>query len=275
MAGIHFIGPSPLSYNPPIEAGYDTDAQAFFTAVEGGGDTLTDTEKNAVNTLVLTLKSDGIWNSMQAVYPFVGGTGTSMKWNLKDPRDLDAAYRITWTGTYTYDANGVQGSATQTSQRGDTKYTVNTNSAGDGLHMSMYINAGTADAGYDLGANDGAAGNDEYLLVAGFGNNTLYSRMGGTQITYSGATMPNGFFSSTGTSSTQILYRNGSSVASGGVRVIANSQPIFISNRSGNITQPKDSRYAFVSLGLALDATGHSNLYTAVQAFQTSLSRQV
>lgn len=266
---------SQMQYSEP--AGYDTDAQAFFTAVEGGGDTLTDTEKDAVNTLVVTMKSDGTWSNMQIIYPMVGGTASSMKWNLVDPRDLDAAYRITWNGTWTYSADGVQGAGTSNSQYGDTHYLPNTNSSGDGLHMSMYVNAGTADAGYSLGSNDGADGNGEYQIVSGYGNNTLYTRQGGDQILYSGATMPNGFFSSNGTSSDLRLFRNGTSVAYSSTtsRVIGNDQSFYIGNRGGNVTQPKDDRYAFISFGLAMSSTLHGDLYTAVQAFQTSLSRQV
>jgi len=44
--------------------GFDPDAQAFFTAVTGGGDTLTTTEENAINQLVLDLKSANIWTSL-------------------------------------------------------------------------------------------------------------------------------------------------------------------------------------------------------------------
>ena len=69
--------------SPVVAPVYDTDAQAFFTAVAGGGDTLTTTEKDATNQFVLDLKSAGIWTAMDLIYPFVGGTSTSTKWNLK------------------------------------------------------------------------------------------------------------------------------------------------------------------------------------------------
>ena len=69
--------------------GIDTDAQAFITATG-----ITDnTQKNSINQLVLDLKSYGVWSKIKAIYPFVGGTATTHKFNLKDPRDLDAAYR--------------------------------------------------------------------------------------------------------------------------------------------------------------------------------------
>ena len=37
----------------------------------------------------------------------VGGTATTTKWNLKDPRDSDAAYRLIFKGTPVYASTGV------------------------------------------------------------------------------------------------------------------------------------------------------------------------
>ena len=68
----------------------DPDAIAFLMAAG-----ITDgTQAAAINTLVIRMKADGIWTKMKAIYPFVGGSAASHKWNLKDPRDLDAAYRL-------------------------------------------------------------------------------------------------------------------------------------------------------------------------------------
>jgi hypothetical protein len=67
----------------------DVDALAFIAAAS-----ITDsTQQSAIDTLVKSLKSANIWTKMKALYPFVGGTATTHKFNLKDPRDLDAAYR--------------------------------------------------------------------------------------------------------------------------------------------------------------------------------------
>ena len=91
---------------------YDPDAQAFFTASGLTGAT----NLNAVNQLVLDLKAASIWTKMKAIYPFVGGTAALHKWNLKDPRDLDAAYRLVFNGGWTHNstgalANGINGYA--------------------------------------------------------------------------------------------------------------------------------------------------------------------
>jgi hypothetical protein len=85
----------------------DTDAQAFLTASGITNSTIT----SAINTLVSDLKTNHIWNKMQAIYPFVGGTASTHKWNLKDPRDLDVAFRLTMFGGLVHDSNGVKGNA--------------------------------------------------------------------------------------------------------------------------------------------------------------------
>jgi hypothetical protein len=83
-------------------AAFDPDAQAFITAAG-----ITDnTQKSAINTLVIDMKGYGIWTKMKAIYPMVGGTATTHKWNLKDPQDTDAAYRLSFIGGWTHSSTG-------------------------------------------------------------------------------------------------------------------------------------------------------------------------
>ena len=95
---IHGIIASSISQGPS----YDADAKKF---IDSSG--ITDTiQKRAINTLVVQLKDSSLWSKMICVYPLVGGTASTTKWNLKDPRDLDAAYRITFSGGWTFSNNG-------------------------------------------------------------------------------------------------------------------------------------------------------------------------
>jgi hypothetical protein len=88
--------------NQSNQVSFDTDAQSFITAAS-----LTDTtQTNAVNDLVLDLKAAGLWTKISTLYPMVGGNATSHKFNLKDPRDLDAAYRLVFNGGWTHNTNG-------------------------------------------------------------------------------------------------------------------------------------------------------------------------
>jgi hypothetical protein len=83
---------------------FDPDAQAFIDAA-----VITDTtQKAAINQLVLDLKSANIWTKMLAVYPFVGGSATSHKWNLKNPLDTNAAFRLVFSGGWTHNSLGIK-----------------------------------------------------------------------------------------------------------------------------------------------------------------------
>ena len=87
--------------------GIDPDAQAFITAAGITGET----QQAAIIQLVADLKGTGsttnntdVWSKIYAAYPMSPIddstiTSDSTKFNLKDSRDLDAAFRITWTNT--------------------------------------------------------------------------------------------------------------------------------------------------------------------------------
>ncbi|MGA1049840.1 MAG: hypothetical protein ACO3UU_17695, partial [Minisyncoccia bacterium] len=79
---------------------------AFFTAEAGAGVTLSDTEKTAINTLVVNLKAANIWTKMKALYPFIGSTATSQKFNLINPADTNAAFRLSFQGGWTHSSTG-------------------------------------------------------------------------------------------------------------------------------------------------------------------------
>lgn len=85
---------------------YDPDAQAFFNAETAAGVTLTTTQKDAVNQWVVDAKAAGIWTKFKAVYPMVGGTATAHKFNLKNPADTNAAFRLNFVGGWTHSSNG-------------------------------------------------------------------------------------------------------------------------------------------------------------------------
>ena len=109
-----------IGWRPYVDSGLDVSATAFSNASG-----ITDaTQKSAINTLVKDLKRFGLWSKIKAFYPFVGGTAESHKWNLIDPRDLDAAYRLTFSGGWTHNTSGIKGNNTNTIA--DTKLSLRT-----------------------------------------------------------------------------------------------------------------------------------------------------
>ena len=147
--------------------GIDTDAQAFITAAS-----ITDTtQQSAINTLVTQLKTYGIWTKLKAIYPFVGGTASSHKFNLKDPRDLDAAYRLVFNGGWTHSStgakpNGTTGWAT-TYFNPITQLTIQSSN-----HLSTYLRTNVDEFSVDMGSfQDPGLGYD----IESRWNDVLYS----------------------------------------------------------------------------------------------------
>jgi len=89
---------------------FDKDALAIINTIRDvDGIILTQDERWYVNHIVSGFKAIGVWTKIKALYGFVGGTAATHKWNWKDMRDLDAAYRLTWNGTIIHNVMGVKG----------------------------------------------------------------------------------------------------------------------------------------------------------------------
>ena len=74
--------------------GYTARTTAFLAATG-----ITDTTiANALNAMDLALIAAGLDTKMYALYPIVGGTATTHKYNFMNPADTDAAFRLTFSG---------------------------------------------------------------------------------------------------------------------------------------------------------------------------------
>ena len=129
----------------------DADAQAFITAAA-----ITDpTQQIAINNLVVGMKADGTWTKMKAIYPFVGGTATTHKWNLKDPRDLDAAFRLVFNGGWTHSSTGATPNGTN--GYADTYLVPSTQIASiNSAHISFYSRT-NSNSSCDIGVSNAIA----------------------------------------------------------------------------------------------------------------------
>ncbi len=99
-------------------------------------------QQRAIVQLVRDLKKAQLWTKMKAVYPFVGGTATTHKWNLKDPQDTNAAFRLTFSGGWTHDANGVTGNGTNA--YADTHLAPSTVLTINDHHAGVYVGSDTS-----------------------------------------------------------------------------------------------------------------------------------
>ncbi len=257
---------------------YDTDAQAFFTAVEGGGDVLTTTEKDAVNQLVVDLKADSIWSDILYAYPFVGGTATAHKWNLKDPQDTDAAYRLDFGSVVAHNSSGILGTSNDPNSYGDTHY--NPTAAGATGHtIALYINQGltaTPANEYDYGAFQSPNDN---MISFGFNNKTTkFVCFDATSYkTSTGGTYTNSVFAGSNDGTNSSIYFNGTSL----ITSAQNFDPVNInyyllaSNRPGTCITSETGRGMGMAIAysIGLNGTQHSDLSDAITTCVTSLGR--
>ena len=255
----------------------DSDATAFITAAS-----ITDSRQiTAIQNLVSDLKTNGLWDKMLAVYPIVGGNANSHKYNLKDPRDLDAAYRLDFgTSFVNHDFNGISTNAPDSA----VQPTINTfiqlnliSALTNNIHLSFYSRTNVGDTfGSSKGANVGnTAGNSAFRS---------YPRYGGTwnvNIGDSGTVFPTvsdslGFYIASRTSSTgNTFYKNGflSAITSNTVHLSGISANILLLRLS---TNPDNSRQmAFYSFGSGLTNSEALAYTTIIENYQTTLGRQV
>jgi hypothetical protein len=257
------------------KSSFDPDAQAFITAAA-----ITDpTQQGAINTLVVDLKGYNIWTKMKAIYPIVGGTAPQHKFNLKDPRDLDVAFRLTFSTGWTHSSTGIKGNGT--TAFADSFFNLSTQTTGTNISAGVYIRDNTITAGASFGAVGGVSFEGLQITPKFTDNNTYFGA--NNQITNGSGnfvTDTRGLFvvSKTGGTQTQ-LFRNGSLIRTASPTTLntpPNINVVIGARRQSALIQNYESRQmAFVYFGDTLNSTEIANLYTAIQAFQTSLSRQV
>jgi hypothetical protein len=266
------LGITPKRYVPLGGAAIDTDAQAFITAAG-----ITDaTQQSAVNQLVLDLKSANIWTKMKALYPIVGGTASTHKWNLKDPRDLDAAFRLTFATGWTHSSNGMLPNGT--SAYADTFLipanilTTNSN------HFSVYTRTNQTTNAVPLGSF--TDGNRLNQLNISTGSGLGYYTGPLTTEVLSSLTDSKGFFiGTTRANNDRKTFRNGVQQQSL-TTLVGTNYSIFkmylgARNSTGSAGSYTVQQIAFASIGDGLTDTESTNFNTAIATFQTTLGRNV
>jgi hypothetical protein len=146
---------SDTNVTPPIA--FNIDASKFIDTVG-----ITDgAQKSAINVLVTQLKDSALWNKFLAIYPMIGGTSLSMRYNLMDPRNSDDAYRLTFNGSPVFNATGVLFPTTNdygNTHLADSILPYNNNS------ISYYSLTQNAVNGYDMGCYDPAYPANEFAI---------------------------------------------------------------------------------------------------------------
>jgi hypothetical protein len=214
---------------------------------------------------------------MKALYPFVGGTASQHKFNLKDPRDLDAAYRLVFSGGLTHSSTGIKGNGTNgyfdTFLNSSTVF-----SPSSGGSMFTYIRNNTQ-TGNDLGAFQGTVNyrlqlatrdTSDKIFAGGLSNNFIYENNADSR-GFWGVTRPPSssqwylIKNATSSSNTDTYYEPNSKIF--GFVLAVDSSPL-----AGSYS---DHEFAFTCVADGLTTTEAQTLRTIVITFNTALNRNV
>jgi hypothetical protein len=256
----------------------DADAQAFITAA-----VITDpTQITAINNLVVGLKTDGIWTKMKAIYPFVGGTATTHKYNLKDPRDLDAAFRLVFNGGWTHSSTGATPNGTN--GYADTKLICQTSMFGKDYNFGYYSRTDSDGVLADIGNFYTVGTSSSSLSALTRLGNTLYldSPNESLRVTAVNNNSLGYYISNNATSIGRNVFKNNSKIintafSNNDFPIQVNPNIALSASHIGNIQGGRFSnrQLAFANFGSALTDTEVTALNSRIITFQTALSRQV
>jgi hypothetical protein len=250
---------------------YTTRTTAFATATG-----ITDTTiLNALNTFDTGLISNGLDTKMKALYPFVGGTANTHKYNFMNPTN----FQITWNGGVSHSSSGVLFNGTN--GYANTNFNQLSNMSLNNQGLTTYnnlVDASSVVFGYSGIFNAGIS-----VAHVGFINNngnitTRMSSTGGTPLTHN--VNYNGMVTGNRTLSNQEkLYKNGVlvSTSSNNSTSLQNFNYYIgaLNNAGSGILYPYNVRKSLFAIHEGLTDVEASTFYNLVQAFQTSLSRQV
>ena len=246
------------------------EATAFLTATG-----ITDpTISSAINELVYDLKGAGIWSKMIAIYPYVGGTATTHKYNLIDPQDTNGAYRMTFAGGVTHSANGIQGNGSN--GVGYTHINIGTDITQNDAFASSYLRTNSVSAA-DFGGIGSANGLQLFSRLSGdtvaakLMNNTNYTRA---------STDSSGFWQLSRIVSTEFYVQQDTTRNTAALASASQTSAEFIAVMAFGTTettsaQHSNRQHAYSAFGEGLTTTQMDNHYTIVQNFQTALGRNV
>jgi hypothetical protein len=247
---------------------FDPDALAFFNRVTAAGGTLSNTEKTAINQLVLDMKSVNVWTSMKAIYPMVGASAAACAQNLKS-----SSFTGSFSSGWTFASTGVTPNGTSATFNTGLNPTIHLSSVNSN-HQAVYLRTGSAAANVvDIGQN-----NNQWLsaIYWSISMTFIYNPTSANIISVP-TTNSNNLSINTRRSSTDFAFFNNNSKLGTDITpniLSFNSNNVHIGSAGGS-TFYSSRENAFASIGDGLTDTQASDFYTAVQTFQTTLSRQV
>ncbi len=254
-------------------ASCDADAQTF---IDSAG--ITDpVQIAAICTLVKDMKDSSVWTPMKAIYPFIGGTAASHKWNLKDPRNLDAAFRLTFTGGWTHSSTGAKPNGTN--GYANTFLIPSTTLSANSVSVSYYSRDSVVGVKEAVAAFNGGGQEIQLFFNNGSTGDITFDAYAVSQRITSNTGNTKGYFIGSRSSSTSVaVYKNGISLATktttdGTLPTVS----FYISAANTGVTPIlfNDAETAFSTISDGLTANQVRALNFIVEKYNDALSRGV
>jgi hypothetical protein len=258
LASHGIIGSSIVQFSPQIAA------DAFYDRVTAAGGSLTATEESAILDLITDLIDYELWDKMKAIYPMVGASAAACSQNLKS-----SSFTGTFNGGWTFSSNGVTGNGSN----GYMQTGLNPNLEGINETFGIYSRTSQSGVKIPMGVIQGAA---ESYLGMGFSRMQVRGSAGNA----AGTTLTTiGFILMRDEDNSVNQFSNINNVNFSDTRTFRGSpnNTFFLgaanSGGSPNFYSNIEISSAFISDRLS--SSEASDLYTAIQAFQSTLSRNV
>ena len=248
----------------------DADANAFLTAAG-----ITDpTISSAICTLVTTMKADGTWAKMSAIYPMVGGTAATHKFNLKNPLNTNAAFRLSFVGGWTHSATGALPNGTNT--YANTFFNPSANASQNSHHISYYSRTNSNLTEVEIGGANATQGSVLEIRTS----NITYFRINSSTTYITAADADSRAFYMANRTAQNVIngWKNLTKIATGAT---ASSTLVNLNyllgalNNNGATSFYSRKECAFATIGSGLTDAEAAALYNSIQAMQTTLSRNV
>ena len=239
-----------------------------------------------------TSKSTYIWgaqfelgSSATAYQPVLAANSSStfmssqMKFNLVNPQDSDAAFRLAFSGGWTYSTNGAQPNGTN--GYADTKLGQTAAGMFANSHLSFYsrTNSTTATSQVEMGVGATVGGTFTNLLMRLDTTTNYIGGSVGSRNALSTSANSNGYVIVNALTAAAKAFKNGALIATDTATQTGalNTLPIYIGCQNNNSIagQFSSRQAAFASIGDGLSDAEAAVLYQLIQQYQTDLSRQV
>jgi hypothetical protein len=248
----------------------------FINVLSSNSVSLTFTQVNALNNLYIGLVANGLDTKMLALYPFIGGSATAHKFNLMDARDVDAAFRLNFIGGWTHSSNGATPNGT--TGYADSFFTPSLHNAINSSHLTYYSRTLVSESKIEIGCYGSTGANFNQIAISFGGTTFCNPNNSGAAAAVSFASNSQGFFLASRTSATDVFGQRNSSQVTGTAATTRAAIKIFLGAVNAPASGPlyfSSKQCAFASIGNGLTLSNGIVLYNLVQAYQTTLGRQV